>query len=32
VRDYVKTLYRKLGVHSRGEAVTKALRERLVDL
>lgn len=32
VRDYVKTLYRKLGVHSRGEAVSKALRERLVDL
>lgn len=32
VRDYVKSLYRKLGVHSRGEAVNKALRERLVDL
>ena len=32
VRDYVKSLYRKLGVHSRGEAVNKALRERLVEL
>ena len=32
VRDYVKTLYRKLQVHSRGEAVTKALRHGIVQL
>lgn len=32
VGDYVKGLYRKLRVNSRGEAVSVALRERLISL
>ncbi len=32
VGDYVKGLYRKLQVSSRGEAVSRALRERLIAL
>ena len=32
VGDYVKALYRKLRVNSRGEAVGLALRERLLSL
>ena len=30
IGDYVKGLYRKLHVRSRGEAVSLALRERLI--
>lgn len=30
VRSYIKTIYRKLQVHGVAEAVTRALRERLV--
>lgn len=32
VGDYVKTLYRKLQVNSRGAAVNKALRTRMIEL
>lgn len=30
VRDYIRTIYEKLHVHSKSEAVTKALRSRLI--
>ncbi|HJZ82270.1 MAG TPA: response regulator transcription factor [Pyrinomonadaceae bacterium] len=30
VRDYIRTIYDKLHVHSKSEAVTKALRSRLI--
>ena len=30
VRDYIRTIYEKLHVHSKSEAVTKALRNRII--
>jgi DNA-binding NarL/FixJ family response regulator len=30
VRDYIRTIYEKLHVHSKSEAVTKALRSRII--
>jgi two-component system response regulator DegU len=32
VRSHIKSLYRKLGVSSKTQAVTKALRERIIDM
>lgn len=32
VNDYVKSLFRKLEVHSRAEAVKKAIKNKLIDL
>ncbi len=32
VGDHVKTIYRKLAVSSRGEAVYQAIKEGLIDL
>lgn len=30
VRDYIRSIYEKLHVHSKSEAVTKALRSRII--
>jgi len=31
VRNYIRSIYGKLHVHSKSEAVTKALRSRLIS-
>lgn len=32
INDYIKSIFRKLNVHSRAEAVKKAIKNRLIDL
>ena len=31
IRDYIRSIYEKLHVHSKSEAVSKALRSRLIN-